>query len=330
MSRRAYRAAPVVVAAAALALAAALLGPRLLADAGDRSGAVLPGEQAVSVAASLVPSVHLFGDPVEARVQVAVDRRRIDPATVRVEWDLAPYEEVGPRRVERRDVGHVAHLAHVVTVRCLALECVPPRLASDAGEMEGGRGERHAFTFEPVRVTYSGEVDPRQVRFPPLEVVSRINARQWQQDVEAWQQSFWTGVASMPFRDDLTPVPPSWSAEPRLVAALALAGAALLLLVPLAQAAGWARARRRTPAERWALLPPRERARLVAAWAAGRDDPGERRRALELAATELGAGGDELLAARAREIAWAGGAPPPDAADDLARTLSGRGNGSGA
>ncbi|HVM16597.1 MAG TPA: hypothetical protein VM290_03355 [Gaiellaceae bacterium] len=320
------------VAVAGAALAGALLGPRLLEPAADRSGAALAGDQAFAVRAAVVPDVHLFGDTVEARLEVAVDRRRVDPDDVRVEWRFAPYEQVGERRVARRDVGHVTHLAYAVALRCLGAECVPPRLASDAGENEGGRGERHRFLFPTARVSFGSDFDARDVPWPPVEVTSRINAAQYEADVRAQEQAVYGGAAASPrFRDDLTPAEPTWAVPPRLLASLALAGAALLLLVPGAQVAAAVRRRRRTPAEAWALLTPRERARLAAAWAAGRADASERRRALELAAAELGVGGDEALAARARELAWSGGAPPePDDATALERDLSRRGNGAGA
>ena len=329
MTRR--RATLALAVAAVAAIAAAAAGPRLLAPAADRSGAALAGEQAFATRAAIVPDVHLFGDAVEARLQVAVDRRRIDPDDVRVDWSFEPYEQLGEPRVVRRDVGHVTHLTHTVALRCLHVECVPPRLPSAAGENEGGRGERHRFAFPPAQVTLGPDFDARAVRWPPLEVTSRINAAQHEEDARAQEQAVYGGAAaSIRFRDDLTPAAPTYAVEPRLLASLALAGAALLLLVPGAQLAEALRRRRRTAAEAWALLTPRERARLAAAWAAGRADATDRRRALELAAAELGVGGDEALAARARELAWSGGAPPePDDATALARDLSTRGNGRG-
>jgi hypothetical protein len=325
VSRRGAALAALGAAALGLAVVAAVLGPRLLAPAADAAGASLPGRQAVLTRAAFVPNVHLFGDPVEARLQVAVDRRRIDPDTVEVEWDFSPYEVVGERRVERRDAGDVTVLAHVVTLRCLGLDCVPPRLQSDAGEQEAGRGERHAFTFPAVRVDFRGgpELEPRSVRWPALEVVSRINAAAYAATFEEQQ---WTALGpAVPFAHGLDPVAASYRLDPRLLASAALGGAALLLLVPAVTLAGAVRRRRRTPSERWALLPPRERARLLALWAVARDDPDERRRALELAAAELGGDGEETLAAQARELAWAGEAPRADAVVGLAESLNGGG-----
>jgi hypothetical protein len=315
--------AAAVAAAVVVGLVAALAGPRLLEPAADVPGAALPGEQAIATRATLTPNVHLFGDPVEAQLQVAVDGRRIDPGTVSVEWEFEPYEPVGERRVERRDVGEVTVLTYSLTLRCLGPDCVPPVLPSDAGEQEGGRGERHTFGFPAARVAFSGDADPRTVRWPPLEVVSRINAAEHAATAEEQQ---WTaqGPAS-PFAFGLVPVAPSYTVPPRIVASLALAGAAVLLLVPATAVAAAVRRRRRTPAERWALLPPRERARLLALWAAAKDDPAERRRVLELAAAELGGGGEETLAARARELAWSGGSPEAEAATGLAESLNGAG-----
>jgi hypothetical protein len=311
-----------LLAAAALLLAvlAAVAGPRLLEAPADGATAALPGDQAILTRATLTPSVHLFGDPVEARLQVAVDARRVDPASVEVEWDFAPYEPVGERRVERRAVGDVTVLTYSVALRCLGLDCVPPRLQSAAGENEGGRGERHTFSLPQARVELAGEVGPRSVRWPPLEVVSRINT----EEHAATAEGQWTALGpASPFAHAIVPAPPSYTLRPRLVASAALAVAGLLLAVPVVLLAGAVRSRRRTPAERWALLSPRERARLLALWAAAKDDPGERRRVLELAAAELGVDGEEALAAQTRELAWSGGAPGQAAATELADSLNG-------
>lgn len=317
---------PLAAALLVLALAAALLGPRLLERAADGPDVTLPAEQAIATRASLEPDVHLFAEPVVARLHVAVDRRRIDPDSVRVEWDFAPYVAIGDRVFERRDDAHVTHLVHSVELRCLELPCVPPRLASDAGEQETGRGERHTFRFPAALVSLAGDVDPRRVAWPPLEVVSRINAARFAAVAQAQAAPPGAQVA-FPFAHEIAPARPTYTAAPGVVAAVALAGALLLLVVPSRQAVGWIRARRRTPAEAWALLAPRERARLLAAWAAGRDDAAERRRALELAAAELGLSGDAGLAAEARELAWSDRSPAPGAATELAEALDGRGNG---
>lgn len=310
----------------ALALVAALLGTRLLDRAAGGPGVTLPAEQAVATRATLAPDVHLFADPVVARLHVAVDRRRIDPDSVRVEWDFAPYVPTGDRTLERRDDAHVTHLVHSVELRCLELACIPPRLQSDAGEQETGRGERHTFRFPAARVAFAGDLDTRRVVWSPLEVVSRINAARYA--AVAQEQAAPPGAAvAFPFAHGIAPARASYAVEPGFLAAAALAGALLLLVVPVRQAAGWVRARRRTPAEAWALLAPRERARLLAAWAAGREDAAERRRALELAAAELGGSGEDALAAEARALAWSDRSPPPEAATELAEELDGRENG---
>jgi hypothetical protein len=319
---------------AALALlaavaAAALAGPRLLEPAAEPAGPALPAEQAIATRASLNPSVHLFADPVTARLQVAVDRRRLDLGALSVELDFAPYQPVGRTQVERRDAGHVTYLVHTTTLRCLEPACIPERLESAAGEQETGRGERKVFELPAARITFGpGEDrDPLTVRWPALESVSRINATEY----AAWagSQALPPGAqrAEFPFTVDLVPAAPTYRVPPRAVAGAALAGALLLLLVPASAVAGWVRDRRRTPAERWALLPPLARARRAALWAAGRDDADERRRALELAAAELGRGGEEALAGLARELAWSDGPPAPEATTALATEIAEDGRG---
>ena len=65
---------------------------------GSDSPPLLAGGKAAAVRGSLTPDVHLFAEPVVARVDVVVDRDQVDPADVVVKTDFKPYETVGNDR----------------------------------------------------------------------------------------------------------------------------------------------------------------------------------------------------------------------------------------
>ncbi len=65
---------------------------------------VLPDE-GIAAQATLEPRITLFGDTVVGHVDVLLDRRRVDPDSVRVGTEFLPWEIVGPPVRERRDAG---------------------------------------------------------------------------------------------------------------------------------------------------------------------------------------------------------------------------------
>src|SRR5438132_12439622 len=107
--------------AGAVALAVVLAGGRS-SGSGQRSGA--DTRPAVRAQASVSPTAFLFGDTVRARVQVLVDRRRVDPRDVKVDARFSPYSLVaGPTR-DVRSAGPVTLVTYTVALRCLGVACV--------------------------------------------------------------------------------------------------------------------------------------------------------------------------------------------------------------
>ena len=75
------------------------------------------------------PRVVLFGDTVTARVQVALDRARIDPIRP-CGTAFAPWQHVrAPQRI-RRDAERATYVETVYVIRCLGPSCVPSRSSS--------------------------------------------------------------------------------------------------------------------------------------------------------------------------------------------------------
>lgn len=291
--------------------AVALLALALAGCRGDEA-LVLPGGRLVLATASFDPPVHLFGDEVVARLDLIVDRRRLDPEAMRVRPRFHPYERVGGVRVSRTDRGDLTRLRYEARLRCLHLGCIGVRLESAAGPRETGRGERRTFRFAPARVTYEErgrERLLRVVRWPPLEVVSRINAQQIR-------------TRRFVFESNLTPLPRvTYLLPPPLLALLLLLAALALLALPATRLRRKLQARRPPPIEEEPELPPLERALQLVEWARERANGEDRRRALEVLAVALEDVERPEDADEVRALAWAPPPPSPEAAAVIVRRI---------
>lgn len=283
--------------------------------AGSDHAADLPLGRQVSAKATFIPSVHLFAEPVVARLEVVVDRDHLDPARVRPQTRFLPYDVKESVR-EREDRGRFALLRYEYTLRCLRIACIPEVLPSAAGEAESGRGERRAFNLEPAQVLYDEPAGKTRilmpVRWPELVSVSRIKAS----DVPAF---------GFVFKTNVTPLPePDYRVSPTLLGAGLLVGSLALLALPAGLLVAWLRRRRPPPAVvAEPELPPLERALRLVEWARERADGAERRQALEVLAAKLDAAGSSELAESARGLAWSPASPSPEAADRLVEVVRG-------
>jgi hypothetical protein len=278
---------------------------------GETTG--LPGSRTAVARTSIVPSVHLFAEPVVAYLDVTVDPQKVDPDRIRVTSDFRPYEVV---RVEktREGLDGLTRLLYAFTLRCLVVECIPRVLPSAAGEAESGRGDRMTFSFGRGRVLErEGTAEPRVIasaRWPTLESISRIN------------------TSSVPrgdfvFKTSVTPLPPAtFRVSPTLLAALLLAAAAALLAFPMTLAVvGWRRRRPPAVVQESADVPPVERALRLVEWASTNGDAAFVREALELLAWELDASRGTSLARDARRLAWSAGPPANEEAVGLVTSV---------
>ena len=286
---------------ARLALAPVVL---VLAGCGGAEGnPLLPPGRAITASTSVSPSVHLFGDPVVARLEVIVDRRQLEPSRLDMRARFDPYERVGDVRVSRRDFGHYTRVTYEFALRCLEAKCVLAPASSGAEPVTGGR---RTFRFEPARILYadSSRGAPSVLRFaqwPPLESLSRINTAQFQ-------------GSQFPFRASTSPLPAvTYRVPPALLATLCLLGG-LGLLIPAGRVAGGRfRSRRPAPVEQAELLvPPLERALMLVKAAQERGEV-DRRAALEELAEELHRAGFDEPAAAVTELAWSRTSPTPEA-----------------
>jgi hypothetical protein len=253
----------------------------------SQPGPVL-GEEPITGTALLEPEQHLFGDAVRARLELVMDRGRVDPGSIDVGANFEPYRELRPVERTRRDSGPITMLRYDYLIACLRQPCLP----SGAG--------RVAFGGVAIEFTPRGQQFPQTatVEWPPLRAAGRIDPNRLEQAA---------------LRAELRNLPtPSYRVLPKavelvaLLLALAFAASAAILAIrflPLDRIAAWLGARRadrRSPLER-ALALVRDTV------AAGR--PAEGRRALERLATELRATSNPDLASDASRLAWSESAP---------------------
>jgi hypothetical protein len=244
----------------------------------DEQGTLL---EPIAVNATVGPPQHLFGDPLRARIDVVLDARHVDPDTIRLRVNFAPYRPLDPPSRRQDESGSVTRIRYDYRLACLGYRCLP-------------RGERR-FNLRNATVEYRtrDSQTPRteDIDWPTLQAAGRIHPRRlFEADLRA------------DYRDL---GPPTYRVSPRLVQLVALvlavlfaAGALILILrlLPLARIAEWLGLKtvdRRTPLQR-ALARVHETADL----------PDEGRRALERLAHELRLERRLELAGRASQLAW--------------------------
>jgi hypothetical protein len=243
----------------------------------------------VVVRGAFEPRAALFADPIDARVDVLVDPRAVDPAETKLALDLGSWTQVGPTRIETERAGGLVRRRWLFTFACRSDSCAP------AGTTRLAKPPAARVTI----VRRDGTTTRRAVSWGMVVVASRLPS----------------GAASAsppPF--DLQTTPPAvrtWIGSSTL-AALLDALAALLVVAALFLV-GQALRRRRVPAPD--PRSPLERALALAREAEARPAP-DRRRALALLARVSG-GQDAGYAADAASAAWRPDDPSPERVADL-------------
>jgi len=300
LTRRALAVLAVAVAAVVVGLAVVVV---VRGDAEETAAA--PGARfdggALDVRTRVLPSVHSFGEPVVAEVDVRVDTTIVDPERFRLDLDFDPYQLTEAPSVRRAVSGKDLRLTYRYRLRCLGEGCDPSGVLG-AVEFPTGRVRYH-FLADPTGRGAFSEVD-----WPGVTVTGRVAAPavtsiEWRAEQEM--------LAAVTYRSG-----------PRLTAILLL-----LLAVALAGAAAavawitWGR-RRETAIESEGMTSrtPLEIVLEAARAAALNGDLPWRRRALESVARELGYIGLVELAADARTLAWS----PADATSADVEELAGR------
>lgn len=262
----------VVIVLGALGLALALAAP---------ASAAPP----VSYQTTLAPREALFGDPVDAHVDVVVDPARVDPRAVRVHVDFRPYR-VASGAVTRRSAGDLVRIRFAYRLDCLVKACLP-------------KGPERTVSFRPLRITWGNRT--QTTFWPNLRIASRIDPRD---------------LSRPTLRSEALSQPRvTWGVRPQVATRLLVAGALLLLAYPALLGVRVVRRRwriwRTTRLER---LTPLERALELLRRAAAGDEADRGRLALERVARELG---DDELGSDARRLAWSRAQPDSQSMDSL-------------
>jgi hypothetical protein len=274
----------VVVALAAAALA--------LRSTGSANGVHTDDTPPLTVQPTITPSTALFGDRVEAVLDVASIDGRVEPGSVSVETSFRPYVETAERTTSSRGDG-VTLRRVTITLDCLTDGCLAPR--------SGAR----VFRFPPAVVSFRLDGKPRALAAPwsDLRVTSRL----------------------APGRAGLAEEPPRLSDELLVSPTLARAGLVALAAV-LAAVGAWlilTGVRPHHALVRWRRrrLSPLDRALEQLDTAARAQDEDTRRRVLDHLATRLGEVDAAALEQRSRRLAWERTPPTPEAIVALAEQV---------
>lgn len=303
------------IAAAAVGLAA--LGLAVLAVGVGRGWAEKDGgtyAPARPIAtARWEPATALFGDVVTAHASVLVDRRAVDPRTVRVAGRFKPFRVLSASRSAVDGVGRSTLVRLSFRLQCVTSGCV------EAMEKEerGGTVRPIPVAFPAARLTMRGRdgaAIAQPLRWPPLVLHSRLTAERISDGV--------------PLAQPLVGDPVSYRFAPGVAGALLVGTAALLILLAGALVGSilWT-----TRAERPLRLPAHltavERALALARHELSSGNVEGGRKALERLAGALEEAGDRDHAAAAARLAWSEGAPSDETVETLAETMGGRRNG---
>jgi hypothetical protein len=241
----------------------------------------------ITVNRALSTTAALFGDPVEAEIDVYTDDGKVPAGSVRVRTDFKPYRIVATK-VDRVSQGGVSLLRTRISLQCLTRVCLPAP--------SGGRVVR----FPPFALSYreGGREARVLVPWPPVQLSSRLPP----------DTSARVGIIDNP-----PPLEPGFARSPKTLRTLLLLAAAMLgvagaalVVTALWPPPFWSQ-------RRWRRLSPIERSLVQVEAAARNGDEGVRRRTLDQLATRLSEVPSPSLEVRTRALAWGQSPPVPEA-----------------
>jgi hypothetical protein len=293
-------------------------GPFLAAAA----AVVTLASAAPAVAQSYMPAIrlqtsvgtgpHLFGDQMDARLDLFVDRRRTDLGSIKVDTNFFPYARLGaPRRTSVRD-GDTQRISYSYRLECVTVQCFP-----------GLTKQQFKVAFPYAVVRYKQQDGARRglaVKWPTFRLISRLPALTAAQ--LRLQAPVTTGLspASVMFAPVGVPAA-TYRMSPILLAVLLLAGAALALAAgafvgrPVLE-----HIRSATQAEEGPTLTSLERALERVEESAKANGHGDRE-ALAWLARELAGAGRPDDARVARRLAWSEHEPTAEDSVGLVRRV---------
>ena len=246
-------------------------------------------KQPFAATATLSPRTFNFADRLSARLDVLVDPRAVDPASVRVQQRFGLFHVLGAE-VRERQAGGVL-LSYRYTLECVVPGCLPGRTLAER-------------RFLPSLIAYrtlAGRVRQAAIEWPAYTVATHLSTP----DI---------GDPTTRLRADAQLPPVSYRISPRTLQAL-LAALAAVLVLGAAGLVAVALPRRRPTRP---TLPPLEEALALVRASTLNGHNGERRRALGRLARVLRVEGEGDLAGAAVRLAWSSDPPSAEATTELA------------
>jgi len=250
--------------------------------------------------------VH-FGDTVTAKLEVTVDRSRVDPDSIRVNTDFTPWKAAGAPQVVRRDGHSTTYLETRYTLRCLESFCT----TQDVDGIQDFRAARISYT--PAG---GGEEQTMEAAWPELLVTARYAPPSSSQSSSPGDTQWRANLLSLP---QATYRIGPWALVALLLVLASLLAAAAVLIVlrtrpkaasPVVAPVTVTGGPRVSPLE-YALALLEDPGRV--------NGSGDQRRALELVADGLLVHGDGALGRIARALAWSRPVPKIEETSGLAR-----------
>ena len=254
----------------------------------------------VRLEATLTPSPALFGQPVTAELDVLVNTKKADPASVESRARFLPYVLAAPPLREDERDGNVVRVRYTDRLACDSLDCTT-----------GPKRERR-LEFQPALIRYrDADGRERTVMAPwsDLRLVSRLGDSQFRPQTATEAERGLPTAPLLELAADVSPPPPTYRFAPSTIA-IVLFVAALIALAGAVWLAVPVVALTRSRTDVVAELSPLERA-LASVDHTSRREPGsaEHREALALLARELRRAGMSDLVSSARRLAWSEQAP---------------------
>jgi len=248
----------------------------------------------LQVQTSISPSFPVFGDAVTARVDVVVDRNKVDPKSVQVDGSFGQWQQEGNALTSTASSGPTVKRSWRYKLSCLDPTCLPG-------------AEPLAVQFPPATVTArsaAGGPLTTQGEWPPFSVTARIRP---------------PSASHAPFELDTALPAATYRVSPSSLALALYAFAALLAVAGVALIAPELARRQRHRRAAGDDRSPLARALAYVREAQGRPTE-DRRRAVGLLARTLRKEGNGLDA-EASSVAWSESEPSPPRMEELARAV---------
>jgi hypothetical protein len=285
-----------VLTAAAIVVAIAVGRTGSVAEAPRSVGAPAAG---ATVETAVSPSRALFGDRLVAELRVTVDRSRVDPDSVTVSAEFAPFDLVGPAIVEVREAGPAAVVSLRFPIQCVRRECIPE---------QGARG----VVIAPADVQWAwtglAELGATEAIWPEIAIGSRVGPT--------------TRGSAGPQISSLDPGEVTYGIDPTVLRWLLLGGACAVLLI--AGGAGAILLRRAAPSRPDPVEAASGLSLADALQALDQSQDGDvraRRAALDRVAELVEELEVDGLGPELSRLAWSNEAPSTDAIADIAAAV---------